>query len=208
MKSTAIAKKHREQLAQTTGEQPGPKLEEIIVIEPGPNPPTYAQVAKAMLAKITVNTPDIINALIKLAKGGHYQAAQYLLNEMKELNEELAHTDEQSVVELFRPVIERLNAKYRKPTVIDADCEDDVDTAAAITDSATDDAQDPEPDSDTDAYDNAVSYFGRNTLPPAEAPPISALEGASPVIAQRDAGCYCGSECSSCRPSSDSASNP
>jgi hypothetical protein len=88
--------------------EPRPDYE---VIQPGPNSPSVVDVSKSMLAKITTNSNGIIDSLIKQAATGHYQAAQYLLSEMNRLGEALKNSDQPSVVEILRPVLERLKAK-------------------------------------------------------------------------------------------------
>jgi len=54
--------------------------EQLDVIEPGPNPPSLADVNRQTLAKLTTNADGIISSLIHQARRGHFQAAQLALS--------------------------------------------------------------------------------------------------------------------------------
>ena len=98
-------------------QQDGPKAD-FQVIEPGPNPPTVTEIAQRMVAKITTNADQMLDALILLAKGGHFQAAEYLLTEMHRLALVLKDVDKKSLSDRLAPIVARMEAEYHKRQAI------------------------------------------------------------------------------------------
>jgi len=121
---------------QLSTQHDGPIAEAIQVLEPGPNPPTVVEIATRMVAKITTNADLMLDALIRLAIGGHYQAAEYLLSQMHRLAAELKNTDSDKWSARLGPLVASLQAEYckRSAITIDADPEPPRSPAKDISD--------------------------------------------------------------------------
>lgn len=76
-----------------------------------------------MVAKITTNADRMLDALIRLAIGGHYQAAEYLLTEMHRLAAELKNTDRDKWSARLGPLVASLQAEYLKRSAITIDAD-------------------------------------------------------------------------------------
>jgi hypothetical protein len=123
-KSAAIINDLSKQLS--TSDQPGDSYQ---VKEPGPNPPTAGDVKKRMVIKITTNAEDILDSLITIASHGHYQAAQYLLDEMNRISLEQQQEGGRSIGEVLLPAVRFLAAKYREQKTNAAEMQSDADEA-------------------------------------------------------------------------------